>query len=195
MHFLPDTNEADGLAERYWPDGFKEILREEVEQSARAEVGEEDLRRVYDGKFSDRYPNCQDFRDRVTRLIIIGAENGADEGFEAVYRSFLSESPLPAARSYSVYFWPPVLSPRVAQEIRAAVGREYAAEEGFQYAYRAGYAGRYADFSGFIDEVSGIIVAGIRNGVDAMLGKIYHAFVVGGDLPPGRRNPRRLKDW
>jgi hypothetical protein len=195
MHFLPDTHEADGLAERYWPDSFKEVLRREVEQSTRAELGEEDLRRVYEGRFADRYPSLRDFCDRVIRLIVIGAENGADAGFETVYHSFLTEAPLPPPRCCSVYLWPRVFSPQVVQNVRAAVSGEYSGEEGFQYAHRAGYARQVPEFSAFIEEITERMIAGMKNGVDAMLEKIYHAFLIGRDLPPGRRNPRRLKDW
>jgi hypothetical protein len=195
MHFLPDTNEEDARGESYWPDGFKQVIREEVGQAIRAELNERTLLHVYTNKFSNKYPNLHAFIDRVVDLVVIGAENGADFGFEAIYKSFLYESPLPQAKQYASYFWPHIFSGERKEKIRKAIAEECSQDEGFQYAYQVGYAKKCENFAEFIEEISQLMVAGMENGVDDMLGQIYRSFLANRDLPLGRRNPKRLKDW
>jgi hypothetical protein len=195
MHFLPDTSEQDGLGERYWPDGFKSVIRREVEAAIRAELNEESLGHVYERKFRERFPTLHVFLDRVATLVAIGAETGADDAFEAIYQSFLTESPLPRIHAYAAYFWPSIFSEEMKESIRKAVTETYAQEEGFQYAYRAGYQRTFEDYSRFIREVARLMLAGVIKGADDMLGKVYRSFLARRDLPLGRRNPKRLKEW
>ncbi len=195
MHFLPDTGDEDAARERYWPDGFKRVIREEVGQAARVELNGQTFGRVYVNKFSVQYSDLKAFTERIVDLVVIGAENGADLGFEAVYKSFLNEAPLPRANPYATYFFPPIPSQERQEKIRKAIDREYSEDEGFQYAYKAGYARKYENFAEFIREISGLMIVEMVNGADDMLGKIYRSFLAGRDLPVGRRNPRLLKDW
>ena len=195
MHYLPDTSDEDAASERYWPDGFKQVIREEVGQAVRPELNEQTLGPIYTHKYFHRYPNLETFIDRIADLVVIGAENGADLGFEAIYKSFLNESPLPQAKPYSSYFWPHFLTTEHKEKIRKAVAAAYSQDEGFQYAFQDGYAQKYEHFAAFIKEISRLMVEGMVNGVDDMLGNIYRSFLADKDLPMGRRNPKRLKDW
>ena len=195
MHFLPDTGDEDAASERYWPDGYKQVIRQEVGQAIRPQLNERTLGHVYTNKFSHQYPNLEAFIDRIVDLVVIGAENGADLGFEAIYKSFLNESPLPQAKQYSSYFWPHFLTGERKEKIQKAIAEEYSREEGFQYAFQVGYAKKYENFAEFIKEISRLMVTGMVNGVDDMLGKIYKSFLANRDLPLGRRNPKRLKEW
>ena len=195
MHFLPDTNELDGQAERYWPDGFKSVIRRQIEPAVRAKLNEANWAGIYQRKFRERYPSLTEFLDRVATLVAIGAETGADGAFEAIYQSFLRESPLPRIPEYAVYFWPAVFSEEAKENIRRSIVDAYAKEEGFQYAYRVGYARTYGHYAEFIREVSRLMVVGVVKGADDMLGRIYRSFLYNRELPLGRRNPKRLKDW
>jgi hypothetical protein len=194
MHFLRDTGDEDASSERYWPDGFKQVVREEVGQAIRPELNEQTLGHVYTNKFSHQYPNLEAFIDRIVDLVVIGAENGADLGFEAIYKSFLNESPLPQANQYFSYFWPHIFTGERKEKIQKAIAEEYSQDEDFQYVFKVGYARKYEHFGEFIKEISRLMVTGMLNGVDDMLGKIYRAFLANRDLPLGRRNPKRLKD-
>jgi hypothetical protein len=195
MHYLPDTSDEDAASERYWPDGFKQVIREEVGRAIRPELNEQTLGHVYTHKFSHQYLNLEAFIERFVDLVVIGAENGADLGFNHIYQSFLNESPLPQARPYYSYYWPHFLSAEPKDKIGKAIAAEYSQEEGFQYAFQSGYAKEYKHFAEFIKEISRLIVGGMGNGVDDMLGSIYKSFLANKDLPMGRRNPKRLKDW
>jgi hypothetical protein len=133
--------------------------------------------------------------ESVINMAVIGAENGADKGFDAVYQAFLDEKPLPEARPYARYLWPHFFSGTLKQRIHQAIADDYRQDEEFQYAYEAGYAQRYPGFERFIDEVARLMVFATENGVDDMLSQIYKAFLAMRQLSPARRNPRRLKQY
>ena len=195
MHFLPDTEAEDAAAERYWPDGFKQLVQKEVGRAIRAKLDETSLRHVHKRQYGDKYPELSRFADRIADMVVIGAENGADDGFEAVYRAFMTESPLPDTRTYARYFQPQVFSRELRRRIHQAVASDYSQDDSLQYAYQVGYSKAYNNFDEFIDEVAGLIVGGVVNGVDDTLARIYRSFVNRQALPPARRNPKRLKSW
>ncbi len=195
MHFLPDTEDEDAAAERYWPDSFKQVVQKEVRRAIRARLNEKSLRHVHKRQFLDRYPEPSQFADRLADMVVIGAENGADEGFDAVYRAFMTEAPLPEPRHYARYFWPEVFSQDLERRIHQGVAADYSQDDAFQHAYKVGYTEAYPSFGAFIDEVAQLVVIAVLNGVDDMLGRIYRCFVARRTLPPARRNPKRLKSW
>lgn len=194
MHFLPDTDSEDAAAERYWPDGFKEVVRDEVGRVIRGKLNEKSLRRVYLRQYAQKY-QVAEFVDRVADMVVIGAENGADEGFGEVYQAFMAESALPEVRLYARQLWPRVFSRKLKNRIYASVFNDFYQDEDFRHAYRVGYARVYQTLDDFTDKVAWLIVAGAENGVDDMLTRLYGAFVKGRALPPARRNPKRLKIW
>jgi hypothetical protein len=199
MHFLPNTLEEDAVGERYWPDGFKQVIREEVSPALRSEFNEQSLGPIYEAKFSDKfpgkYPDLKSFIDQVIGLVVIGAENGTDQGFDGIFESFMNESPLPEAKPYARHLWPYIFSVPLKEKIHQAIVKEYRKDKSLQYAYQVGYAAKYRSFAEFVDEIAWIVVAGMESGVDDMLAKIYKSFLANRALPQGRRNPKRLKDW
>jgi hypothetical protein len=195
MHFLPDDEDEDGISERYWPDDFKDLIRRMLPPELRKELNETNLLAIYERQYSQDYPDIHHFVDRIIESAVIGAENGADEGFESIYNAFLDEAPLPFARPYARYLSPDVFSRTMAEAIHRAVVEDYLQDDGFIYAYRAGYSDRYENFDRFIDETAWLVVHAAKNGFDDMLGRIYRAFLSRRPLPPARRNPRRLKQY
>jgi hypothetical protein len=195
MHFLPDTEDDDGTSERYWPDDFKDLIRKMLPPELCKELNETSLLTIYERQYVQDYQDIRHFVDRITETAVIGAENGADEGFESIYKAFLDETPLPFARPYARYLWPDVFSRTMAEAIHRAVVEDYIQDDGFLYAYRVGYSERYDGFDRFIDEAARLVVHAVKNGLDDMLGRVYRAFLSKRPLPPARRNPRRLKQW
>ncbi len=199
MHFLPNTLDEDAAGERYWPYGFKPVIREEIAKAIRGELNEQNLWQVYTGKFSSiyskKYPNLKAFIDQIVGLVVIGAENGADYGFETIYKAFLNELPLPEAKPYARFLWPHNFSRELKEKIHRAIVNDYQGDKSFQYAYKVGYAKKFENFPEFIDKIAWLIMAGIENGVDDTLAEIYKSFLANRALPQGRRNPKRLKDW
>lgn len=194
MHFLPDTEEADAVAERYWPDSFKQVIQKEVQQAIGIELNGGNLRHVYRQYYRD-FCDLEQFTDRIADMVVVGAENGADEGFDGIYRAFLTESPLPEARHHARYLWPRVFSPKLRNRVHQAVIADYSRDDALQHAYKVGYTGDYGDFEEFISEAARLVVVGVMNGVDNMLAQIYDSFANKRPLPPARRRPKRLKGW
>jgi len=192
MHFLPDTEEADATAERYWPDSFKQVIQKDVRQALGINPLANGLRHLY---HNQDFPDLEQFTARIADMVVVGAENGADEGFDGIYRAFLTESPLPEARQHARYLWPWLFSPGLRERIHQAVVADYSRDDTFQYAYKAGYSGAYGSFEEFIDAAARLVVVGAMNGVDKMLAQVYRSLVNNRPLPPARRRPRRLKGW
>lgn len=195
MHYLPDTNDEDAVAERYWPDGYKSVLRKEGIRVFASKLNAATLTNVYRRFYSRRYMSISEFVDAVVGGIVIGAENGADAGFELVYASFLSESALPVPCRVTKLLWPANLGLIDENAIGLAIIKDYRIDDGFLYAYKDGYTRKYASLDNFISRVADIVVSGTINGISTTLEKYYRAFIHQWPLPPMRRNPKRLKTW
>jgi hypothetical protein len=193
MHYLPDTDEQDAAAERYWPDDFKQVIQEKVGRSVKLKLKEKNLRRIYERQYQDKYADAGQFANRIADILIIGAENGADDGFEMIFKAFLTESPLPEIARYAVYLWPYIFSQKIIDRIHNAVAFDYRNDETFKYAFNVGYQKEYSKFDEFIDQMACKITTAVINGTDDMLARIYTAFLNCQPLPPARRNPKRLK--
>ena len=195
MHYLPDTEDEDAAAERPWPDGFKEVIRRELPPALRKELSATSLRNIYQAGYSNDYNDIDLFVEKTVGLAVIGAEGGADSGFDAIYQAFLDEKPLPETRPYARYLWPHVYSETLKKKIHQAIVEDYRQDEDFLYAYKAGYAQRYPCFDQFIDDAAGLMVSETEKGTDDMLAQVYRAFLAMRTLPPARRRPRRLKQY
>lgn len=195
MHYLPDTGDEDAVQERYWPDGYKLIIRKEVRDVVVPGLQGMGIARIYRRSYRDTFPCVTQFIDWVAGGIIIGAENGADEGFESVYASFVAECDLPETYGYGRAFQPPNINKLGERAILRAIVKDFRKDDGFTYAYKDGYHDKYASYRDFIDRVAEIMLAGVKNGVYSTFERFYKAFFYGYPLPPMRRNPRRLKTW
>jgi hypothetical protein len=196
MHFMPDTEDADSAAETFWPEGYKQVIREELRQLIGAQLnGGGRLRHVYQQQYSEKYRDLNQFVSRIADMLVIGAENGADDAFDDIISAFLTESPLPEVRKYARYFWPQVFPQSVKERLRQVIVDEYSQDNIYIHAYKVGYQGSYRNFGEFISQVARLVVTGATNGTDDTLEAIYRSFVTPYPLPPARRHPRRLKVW
>ncbi|MFH1485455.1 MAG: hypothetical protein ABIH46_05230 [Chloroflexota bacterium] len=196
MHFMPDTEDADSAAETFWPDGYKQVIREEVRPLLHALLDNgRRLRHVHQQQYSEVYPDLNQFTERIADMILIGAENGSDNAFEDIVTGFLTESPLPEVRRYARYLPPQAFPPKVREKVHQGIVDEYGRDEVFAHAYKVGYQSSYRDRSAFIGRVAELAVTGTANGADDMIEDIYRSFVASCPLPPARRQPRRLKSW
>jgi len=195
MHFLPDTEDADAAAERFWPDAFKQVIQRELRPKIGEYLNERSLEHIYQRQYQDLYTDSRQFVEKIIDMTMIGAVNGADRGFESIYQAFLAEASLPAPRPYARYLWPHVFSGDIKTHIHQSIVLDYRPDDGFQHAYRVGYAKTYASYEEFICYAAGLVVEATEKGVDDMLGLIYRAFLARRPLPPARRNPKRLKQY
>lgn len=196
MHFMLDTEDADSAEERFWPEGYKQVMREDVRQSIGAELGDgKRLRHTFRRLYSEKYRDLEQFVNKIADMIAVGAENGADDTFEELMEALLVEDPLPEGREYASYFWPQAFSPGIKNRLTRVIVDEYSQDDIYQHAYDSYYQSKFGSFDEFIDLVARTVVSAAINGADDMVAAIYRSFVTPYPLPPARRYPRRLKLW
>ncbi|UCH43722.1 MAG: hypothetical protein JSW16_04080 [Dehalococcoidales bacterium] len=193
---MPDTEEEDSAAETFWPEGYKQVIRDDVRRLVNAQLDDGNrFKHVYRQRFSERYSDLGQFLSKISDMIVIGAENGADNAFDDIIDAFWTEAPLPPEGRYTRYLWPEALPEGSENNLQQIIIDEYSQDNVYQHAYRVGYTGIYATFDQFIEKVARLVVTGTQNGADDLLGKTYMSFGSGLPLPPARRHPRRLKMW
>ena len=196
MHFMPDTEDEDSAAETFWPEGYKQVIREDVRVAVATQLGNRKrFRRVYRRGYGDRFSSYEQFLDRVADMVAIGAENGADNAFDEIVDAFLEEDALPELGRYVSYFWPESLPREVRERLRKVIVDEYSADDVYRFAYSAGYKNDYPTFDEYVNQVAEVVMTGTMNGANDTLERIYRSFMGLDRLLPVRRYPRRLKMW
>lgn len=196
MHFMPDTEDEDSAAEAFWPEGYKQVIRDKVPPSVRAELlKEKPFAEVYDRLYRDRFSDHTQFLEKLADMVAIGTENGADDTFDGIINSFLKEAPLPGIRAYAHYTWPVALTPEAKTELKQNIIGEYGKDNIYVYAYGVGYTRTFPTFEDYIRFVADLAVTGAQNGANDTLESIYRSFLKCAPILPVRRHPRRLKVW
>ena len=196
MHFMPDTEDEDSAAETFWPEGYKQVIRDTVSAWVRTQLnGGSNFQDIYQKQYSERYSNQEEFLNKLSDMVAIGAENGADDAFDEIVEAFLSEAALPAMRKYAHYTSPEALSDPIKEQLRQVIIDEYSQDNIYCYAYQVGYQSKISTFDQYINMIADLVITGAINGADDMLGAIYRTFYDHGPLLPARRYPRRLKMW
>jgi hypothetical protein len=193
---MPDTEDADSAAERFWPEGYKQLIRQDFRQvvAAKFNAGKK-LRHVYQQQYSEKFTGLDEFVGKIADMIAIGAENGADDAFDEIMEAFLVEDPLPEGRGYAHYFEPRPFSRSIRNGLAQIVIDEYSQDNVYQHAWESYYQRKLPGFDEFITQVAQTVVTGAMNGADDTLEAIYRSFMSSRPLPPARRYPRRLKLW
>ncbi|MBW1787979.1 MAG: hypothetical protein JRK53_15360 [Deltaproteobacteria bacterium] len=193
MHFMP---EDEGYEEKLWPDGYKAVIKNRLRAVIASELRSEDtLQNVYEQQYADQFPDLDRFIERITEMLVVGAEKGGDEAFDDIVTAFLYEYPLPEPRVYARYLLLPKLPEEVSRQLMQQVIDEYRQDEVFIHAFQVGYGDLYENFEQFLNESARLAAVRVVNGMDDMLTAIYRAFATGGPLPPARRNAKRVKNW
>jgi hypothetical protein len=193
MHFMP---EDEGYEEKLWPDGYKAViknrLREVIAEKLRAEGL---IKHAWEHHYTEKFSTLDPFLERMTEMLVIGAEKGGDEAFDDIVTAFLYELPLPETRVYVNYLLLSELPEDVNRQLIQQVIDEYREDEVFVHAYKVGYWDLYEDYEHFLAGAARLAAVGVVNGMDDMLTGLYRVFPTGGLLPPARRNARRIKNW
>lgn len=193
---MPDTEDADSAAEKFWPEGYKQVIRQDFRQAVAAKFNAgRKLRHVYQQQYSEKFAGLDEFVSKIADMIAIGAENGADNAFDEIMEAFLVEAPLPEGRRYARYFEPKSFSRSIKNNLAQIVIDEYSQDNVYQHAYESYYQRKLPSFDEFIAQVAQTVVIGAMNEADDMLEAIYRSFMASRPLPPARRYPRRLKLW
>jgi histidinol-phosphate/aromatic aminotransferase/cobyric acid decarboxylase-like protein len=197
MHYMPDTEDEDSAAETFWPEGYKQVIRDDFRQLIGAQFKDgKKLRHIYQQRYSEKFTDINQFVGRIADMVVIGAENGADEAFDDIMSAFFTESPLPEVRRYARYSWPQLLPERVKKRLQQVIVDEYSRDNVYTYAHKAGYQDSHRNFDEFINQVAELVTTGAANGADDVLEALYRSFLEPlYPLPPARRNPRRLRMW
>ena len=196
MHFMPDTEDEDSAAETFWPEGYKQVIRENFRQFIGSQLNDgKKLRHIYRQRYAEKFAELNQFASRIADMITIGTENGADDTFDDIISAFLTESPLPEVSRYARYFWPQLFPEGANRKLQQIIIAEYSQDNIYQHAYKVGYEGTYRNFDEYINQIAQLVTTGATNGADDMLEAIYRSFTPLCPLPPARRHPRRLKQW
>ena len=194
MHFMPDTEDEDSAAETFWPEGYKEVIREDVRRVIADQLTRKKrFRRVYRKGYKDRFDNYEEFLNKVADMVAIGAENGADDAFDEIMDVFMEEDALPEPCHYTYYFWPHPLTREVAGRLRNVIVEEYREEKIYSFAYSVGYRNDFTSLDDYLDHVATLVMTGVRKGSSDTLERIYRSFINLDRILPVRRYPRRLK--
>lgn len=193
MHDLPDTDDADASAERFWPEGYKNIIRTGLSRSfADLMIAAGAFRAIYDSSYQDRFEAYEAFVGRLAEMVVIGAENGVDLILAEVYDAFRDNSPLPDNRRYARYFWPEAFHEELKKDLASKAFDEFDNHHAYVHLYEDHYKSDLP-FNEFISRITDLVVSGAVNGADDALGDIYRAFIDRAPLPTFRRRPKRLR--
>lgn len=194
MHDMPDTEDADAASERYWPEGYKDILWAKLIPAFTDLLLEaEAFETTYGQHYGEDFNTYEDFVDRLAEMVAIGAENGSDEIFDEVYAAFRKDAPLPNIRAYATHFWPDPFNDDLRAELHAKVLEEYRDLHVYIHIYEDHYEGALTTFDDFLGEIAALVVAGAVKGADNAIGNIYSAFLGPTRLPIARRRPKRAR--
>jgi hypothetical protein len=141
--------------------------------------------------YTERFDDYDSFVDRLSEMLVIGAENGADQGVDEVQSAFHRETPLPEPRPLTRYLWPEPVDDDAQQELHDRICAEYRDSHSYIHAYEDHYTGDL-DLNDFVDHTACLLIVGIVNGSDTMLGNIYRALLSGISLPTPRRRPKLI---
>ena len=191
---MPDTEDEDSAAETFWPEGYKQVIREDIPSAISAQLGAKNrFRRIYRRGYSEKYSSHSQFLDRIADMVAIAAENGADDAFDDILDAFMEEDALPDDRRYSQYSWPQSFPREIKNRLVQVIVDEYGQDNVFQFSYRVGYKDDFPTFDEYLHQEAQIVLTGAMNGANDMLETIYRCFPNLSPLPTARRHPRRLK--
>ena len=194
MHFFVLTEAEENIEEKYWPEGFKKVIRTEVEKTVSGQITQTNsFLETYRTYYPALYGDYNEFVAHLTRMVAIGAENGADAVFDEIYSITDNKTDLPQVRMYARYFWPQVHTKELEREIEYAIIGEYRQEEAYNRTYEDHFKGNYQDFNEFLSAIARLVTSGTVNGADDTIDRIYQALLRHEPIPTIRKRPKRLK--
>jgi len=195
VHELIDTEDFDADEELYWPDDYKQIIRQGLPPLVQTTFRQEQtFINIYQRSYQCQFDMYDDFTGWLADMTAIGAENGTDDMFLELHAAMVADAPLPKKRSYARSLLPGFFHSDLQEKIKKALIEEYAQQRAYGHAFDH-YDGEYVDFGAFMDDVAELILAGAKKGSEDMLQSIYRSLFLGLPLPPARRRPKRLKKW
>jgi hypothetical protein len=193
MHEMIDTEASDASAERLWPEGYKERIRQVVTRRVVESLSEAGaFERVYERRYTAAFESYPSFVERVAEIVTIGAENGTDGAFDEIHFALRRGLDPPLARERARYLWPEPFDEELRAELHHLIQTEYRDSHAFEHLHEDHYLGELG-FEEFVDRTAELVVMGGVNGADDILAAIYRALLDGSPLPAARRRPRRIQ--
>ncbi len=122
MHFMPDTEDEDSAAETFWPEGYKQFIREIAPSFYKiALTQDKPFLPVYERDYKGRYPDYGEFIAKLADILAVSLDNGADNAFDDIVNSFLKEAPLPQVRAYARYFPAAILNAEIKDKLHKVI--------------------------------------------------------------------------
>ena len=194
MHFFVLTKAEENIEEKYWPEGFKKVIRVEVEKTVSGHLTQNrSFIESFQAYYATAYSDYADFIAQLAHTVAIGAENGADAIFDEIYSIAGNKTDLPQVRVYARYFWPNVLTKELKDGIEYAIIGEYRQEEAYSRTYEDHFKDKYRDFNEFLSAIAALVTSGAVNGADDAIGRAYQALMKYEPIPIIRKRPKRLK--
>jgi len=194
MHDVVDTEDFDAFREHYWPDRFKEVIREKLAAAVK-DILESDkaFAALYGESYKRNLSTYQRLIQRIAEAAVIGAENGADDVFAEIDKAIDEKGRLPAARIRPRPLIP-VFDDALRNECTQAILDEYSPEHFFEHEYEH-CAALFPDYPTFMHDIAKLVIQGAVNGSDVILAAVYRSLYYRLPLPVARRYPKRLKQW
>jgi len=195
VHDIVDTEQFDASSEHYWPDRFKEVIRQGLAGTVIEALQSEDaFMSLYRDRYEKTYARYELFIRRIAEITVIGAENGADGMFATIHASAFTGGEMPRRAAYRNS----LLTGAFAGPLREAVSRAIVDEYGDDHFYEHAFEhcrGAFADFPSFLNRLAELVTVGAVNGSEDMLAAVYRSLFYRLPLPVARRYPKRLKRW
>lgn len=194
MHDIPNTEDTDAEAEKFWPEGYKSLIRDELKLTlAKILLQTDSFRGIYRQRFAGQYKDLEHFLIRLAGMIAIGAENGADEAFDELIRVRIGSKPHLEIRSPACYLLENGLPFEFRKKLHKAILDEYSKDHGLEHLYQDFYSHRWKDYPSFLAFMAELVVFRAARGADEMFHQILGTFIIPRPLPPARRYSRRVK--
>jgi hypothetical protein len=101
VHDIVDTEQFDASSEHYWPDRFKEVIRQGLAgEVIEALQSEDTFMGLYRDRYEKTYARYDLFIRRIAEIAVIGAENGADDMFATIHAAVVAGGNLPRRALY-----------------------------------------------------------------------------------------------
>ncbi len=192
MHEVLDTETVDAAQELFWPQSFKWILRSEFKSAVIDWIKHQNIFK----KLADQKPeeDRDFFIEMLADKMVIGGENGADDAFEVIHKTFSQGRPIPCMVEWVENITGKELfTEDVRMNIQKKIVEEYSNEHLYEHIFEDFYMNTYSGFADFIEAVSKLAVTGIINGLENKYRKIVQSYLYGIPLPPARRHPQAIK--
>ncbi|MBN1614767.1 MAG: hypothetical protein JW950_09905 [Deltaproteobacteria bacterium] len=195
MHDIIDTEEHDAASEQYWPDRFKEVIRQGLAGAVTDALKAENAFSVlYEKQYEKGFARYDLFIRRIADIVVIGAENGADDMFATIHAALNEQGDLPRRAAYRRSLLPGAFGEPLRKVLCRALADEYGEDHYYEHALEH-CKGKFADLTNFMNRIAELVTVGAVNGSEDMLAAVYRSLFYELALPIARRYPKRLKRW